>query len=81
MSGMRREDVQWKKHPDRQVEATMLDFEELMDRLLLRGPSMTKAVQGAERAMLTAYGDTSEMRAIVEEYTEILNPTPEPVDR
>lgn len=73
MSGARREDVQWKKHPDRQVEATMLDFEELMDRLLLR-PGMTKAVQGAERAMLTAYGNVTDMRVIVEEYSAILNP-------
>ena len=72
---MKREDQQWRKHPDRQVEATMLDFEELMDRLLLRGPSMTKAVQGAERAMLSAYGNVSEMRTIVEEYSEVLNPT------
>ena len=77
----RREDQQWRKHPDRQVESTMLEFEELMDRLLLRGPSMTKAVQGAERAMLTAYGDVTEMRSIVSEYTEILNPTPPPVER
>jgi hypothetical protein len=74
---MKREDVQWKRHPNSEVEATMMDFEELMDRLLLRGPSMTKAVQGAERAMLSAYGNVSEMRTIVEEYTEILNPTPE----
>jgi hypothetical protein len=80
MSGMRREDVQWKKHPDRQVEATMLDFEELMDRLILRGPSMRKAVEGAEHAMLTAYGDVTEMRTIVDMYTEILNPTA-PVER
>jgi hypothetical protein len=71
----RREEQQWRKHPDRQVEATMLDFEELVDRLLLRGPSMTKAVQGAERAMLSAYGNVSEMRTIVDEYTEIMNPT------
>ena len=78
---MRREDAQWKKHPDRQVEATMLDFEELMDRLILRGPSMTQAVKGAEHAMLTAYGDVTEMRVIVDDYTEILNPTPEPVVR
>jgi hypothetical protein len=72
---MKREDVQWKRHPNSEVEATMLDFEELMDRLLLRGPSMTKAVQGAERAMLTAYGNVSEMRTIVEEYSQVLNPT------
>ena len=77
----RAEDAQWRKHPDRQVEAAMLDFEELMDRLLLRGPTMSKAVQGAEHAMLAAYGDVSEMRTIVNDYTEILNPTPEPVER
>lgn len=72
---MKREDQQWRKHPDRQVEATMLDFEELMDRLLLRGPSMLKAVRGAENAMLTAYGNVDKMRTIVDEYTEIMNPT------
>jgi hypothetical protein len=72
---MKREDQQWRKHPDRQVESMMLEFEELMDRLLLRGPSMTKAVQGAERAMLSAYGNVSEMRTIVEEYSQVLNPT------
>ena len=59
----------------------MLDFEELMDRLILRGPSMTQAVKGAEHAMLTAYGNVAEMRVIVDDYTEILNPTPEPVVR
>jgi hypothetical protein len=75
---MKREDQQWRKHPDRQVEATMLDFEELMDRLILRGPSMLKAVRGAETAMLTAYGNVAEMRTIVDEYTEILNPTEQP---
>jgi hypothetical protein len=75
---MKREDQQWRKHPDRQVEATMLDFEELMDKLLLRGPSMSKAVQGAERAMLTAYGNVEAMRTIVTDYTEILNPTEQP---
>jgi len=72
---MKREDQQWRKHPDRQVEATMLDFEELMDKLLLRGPSMLKAVRGAETAMLTAYGNVEAMRTIVTDYTEILNPT------
>ena len=78
---MKREDVQWKRHPNSEVEATMLDFEELMDRLILRGPSMRKAVEGAEHAMLTAYGNVAEMRTIVSDYTEVLNPTPAPVDR
>jgi hypothetical protein len=77
----RAEDAQWRKHPDRQVESTMLDFEELMDRLILRGPSMTQAVKGAEHAMLSAYGNVAEMRVIVDDYTEVLNPTPEPVVR
>jgi hypothetical protein len=72
----RAEDAQWRKHPDRQVESTMLDFEELMDRLLLRGPAMTAAVKGAEHAMLTAYGNVTEMRTIVDDYTALLNPTP-----
>jgi hypothetical protein len=77
----RAEDAQWRKHPDRQVESTMLDFEELMDRLILRGPSMTQAVKGAEHAMLSAYGNVAEMRVIVDDYTEVLNPTPDPVVR
>ena len=75
---MKREDVQWKRHPNSEVEATMLDFEELMDRLILRGPSMLKAVRGAETAMLTAYGNVEAMRTIVTEYTEILNPMEQP---
>lgn len=47
-----------------------------MDRLLLRGPAMTAAVKGAEHAMLTAYGNVTEMRTIVDDYTALLNPTP-----
>jgi hypothetical protein len=78
---MKREEQQWKRHPNSEVEAVMLSFEELMDRLILRGPSMTQAVKGAEHAMLTAYGDVTQMRTIVDDYTEILNPTPEPVVR
>lgn len=76
---MKREETQWRKHPNSAVEAVMLDFEQLMDRLLLRGPSMTKAVQGAEKAMLDAYGNARLMQIIVDEYTEILSPTVEPV--
>ena len=65
----------WQKHRDSQVERKAMEFEFVMDILLISGKG--KQIDEARRAFDKVYGDPGKMAAVIEQYDpRALTPPP-----